>query len=373
MKLAMLPDYYFPHLGGMEIWTQQISRHLVRRGHEVTIYAYKTSTCRRSERRGGLTVKRVGPFWVDRTHSYLVRGASLGIGLPPHLLVEKYDAYLPTYSPLLLCKMLKRRPVIPIWHGYYGLSYTLKAKGGMKGFTRYMIEQTALAQKVDALITVSHRLKELMIRNNQTLNSDKVYVVQGGVDLREIDSVEVERLKDQICFVGRFEYEKCPHHVIEAFSMICDDFPHLKLVMVGGGSMMHNLKSMVAQQPKLRDRVEFTGYLFGRDKIRVLKGSILLVRPSIMDAWPLTTLEALACNTPFVAYDIPPIREQIKETKGGLAVKKGDVEELANAIKGLVEETHLTRTLASLGRENVERKFTWDRSAEKLEEVIKSV
>jgi len=373
MRIALLPDYYLPHIGGMELWTQKIAEQLVKRGHDVTVYAYKTSSCRNSESRNGLTIKRVGPFWVDRTHSYVLRGASLGVGLPPHLLAEKYDVYLPTYSPLLLCKMLKRGPVVPIWHGYYGLSYSRHAKGAVKGLARYLVERTALAQRVDALIAVSNQLREVLMKMNQELDSEEVHVVYGGVDLNEIDSVDNVESKEQICFIGRFEYDKCPHHVVEAFKMINKDFPQLRLVMVGGGSMLQNVKEMVGQQPQLRDRVEFTGYLFGDEKIRIMKESLLLVRPSIMDAWPLTTLEALACKTPFVAYDIPPIREQNEYAEGGLIVDEGDVKGLADAVKVLIKEPGLAQKMGMMGRKSTEETFTWERSVEKLEKVLNDV
>ena len=202
----------------MEIWTYQVAKHLAKRGHDVTIYTYRTAKHRNDERSEGITIKRVGIPLITKPHSYLLRGISLISGLLKPLLREHYDVYLTTYSSQLLCKVLRRSPIVSVWHGYYGLEYSLLSKGFLKGVLRYLIEKLALEQNVDFTIVVSKYLKNILFKNNPKINPEKIGVIYGGIDLNEIRSVNVGGKKNQICFVGRFEFEKRPHHVLKVFS-----------------------------------------------------------------------------------------------------------------------------------------------------------
>jgi len=163
---------------------------------------------------------------------------------------------------------------------------------------------------------------------------------------------------------------KHPDHVLLAYLKLASEFPELRLVFSGTGPYLNVLRRMVSVAPKeILDRISIT-YLWNKEKFKLLKESLLLVYPSVMEAFPLTTLEALACETPFLGYDIPALKEQVQETGGGILVHKNNVEELTEVLRHLLSNRSKILNLASRGRKAVEYKFTWEKTVDSLLKAI---
>jgi glycosyltransferase involved in cell wall biosynthesis len=57
----------------------------------------------------------------------------------------------------------------------------------------------------------------------------------------------------------------------------------------------------------------------------------------------------------------------------GLVVPRGDAQALATAIGGLLDDPERRRRMGLAGRERALRHFDWDRTAEQLEELYRSI
>jgi len=97
MRIAFLPDYYLPHVGGMQVWTRELAVRLAERGHDVSVFTYRIPY---GEDGGSevLSVRRVGWPPVREPHVYLPLMLSRLTGLPAPLLRERFDVYLPTMA-----------------------------------------------------------------------------------------------------------------------------------------------------------------------------------------------------------------------------------------------------------------------------------
>lgn len=370
LRVAFLPEYFLPHLGGIELWTYHVARELGRRGHDVYIVTYRVPGFPKVHYLNDLKIVRVGSIPVSRHYSYLVRAISYLTGLR-ELMSIKADVYLASYSLSSLSpKLFKGRDVYAVWHGYYGLRHSLASKGWVRGITRYFVQSLALRAEVKGIIAVSNYLKCLL---KGVLNgigrSINISVAYCGVDLKLIDSVKVRVREPWIIFMGRMVYEKQPHHALRAFAKVSNEVREAKLLFVGDGPLINALRGM-ALRLGLRDKVIFAGRVTGRERFKLLKRSKALVLPSVSEGFPIAPLESLACRTPFIAYDIPPLKEEYLETRGGILVPTNDVRGLSEAIISILEDENLARRLAEEGRRNVEEKFTWDKVAERVEEAI---
>jgi glycosyltransferase involved in cell wall biosynthesis len=72
----------------------------------------------------------------------------------------------------------------------------------------------------------------------------------------------------------------------------------------------------------------------------------------------MVALEALACGTPVLAFDIPCLREIIP-TDCGVLVPGFDVEALGASLRTLIDQQRTLRTMGDAGRE-MARRFDWD-------------
>ena len=85
---------------------------------------------------------------------------------------------------------------------------------------------------------------------------------------------------------------------------------------------------------------------------------------------PLKMFEYMASSRPIVATDLPSIREVLNE-KNSVLIKSDNPNELAVAIKELVDNPVFGAALAKQARKDVEN-YTWEKRAEKISQFIKS-
>ena len=90
---------------------------------------------------------------------------------------------------------------------------------------------------------------------------------------------------------------------------------------------------------------------------------------SIMEPLGLTSLESQACGTPVVAVAEGGFRETVIDGVTGLMVDR-DTNKFAQAISYLLDNKPLCQTMGQRGREEVEKKWTWDRTIVSLEEIF---
>jgi len=91
-----------------------------------------------------------------------------------------------------------------------------------------------------------------------------------------------------------------------------------------------------------------------------------------MDGIPVSMMEAMACEVPVVSTGISGIPELVDDgLTGRLAPEKG-VDELAQILKGLLEDMDKIRKFGKAGREHVLKDFCISQNAAKLRELIRA-
>lgn len=195
----------------------------------------------------------------------------------------------------------------------------------------------------------------------------KTYVVSGGVDALKADVYAKVPKKKQICFVGRMVRDKNPIDAVRACLAISRESPDMQFVFVGGGPLLGQAMKLATHDSSIR----FLGDL-SEEKFRILAESTLVIGPSLKEGLPLVPLEALACGTPFVAYDIPGMREVEAETGGGILVET-NFQSLAEACIRLLRAPDEIQALAQRGKKKVRERFSWEELASRLEAVLLKV
>jgi glycosyltransferase involved in cell wall biosynthesis len=100
-----------------------------------------------------------------------------------------------------------------------------------------------------------------------------------------------------------------------------------------------------------------------------MKISTLLVLPSIRDTFGMVLVEAGACERPVIAYDVGGPKEIIVDGENGFLVKPRDIKDLARKIGMILSNKKLAEAMGRIGRQIVERKFTWDKIVSEIESI----
>ncbi len=135
--------------------------------------------------------------------------------------------------------------------------------------------------------------------------------------------------------VGRLEKQKAFHIAIEVFAGIANKFPHLRLKIVGKGSLEKELRQK-AHDFNVASRVDFEG--FRKDIIPYYLYANATLLTSIYEGYPNVLIESIALNTPVVSFDCPGgPREIIKNGVNGYLVENLDVNDFKKKISNLLQ------------------------------------
>ncbi len=171
-----------------------------------------------------------------------------------------------------------------------------------------------------------------------------------------------------IVSLARLRAWKGVHFAIQAMPQILKQVPDCRLNIIGTGPYERELRNLT-EKLNLSQNVFFLGRLESEAKLDRLKESWLLTKTSAREGWGIDVLEANACASPAVGWNVAGTRDSIQHNRTGRLVPFGDVAGLSREAAAILLDRQLREKMA---RESFDfcRQFTWDASAEKISRVI---
>jgi glycosyltransferase involved in cell wall biosynthesis len=173
-----------------------------------------------------------------------------------------------------------------------------------------------------------------------------------------------------LLYVGTLQPRKNLSRLLEAFARLRETREELTLVIVGKKGWLYEPLFRQVRELGLETSVFFTGYIPEDDLPLLLSGATAFVLPALYEGFGLPVLEAMACGTPVVCSNVASLPEVAGDA--ALLADPLDVEDLAEAMMRIVEDTALRRELVARGLERV-RTFSWERCARQTLEVLEKV
>jgi starch synthase len=107
------------------------------------------------------------------------------------------------------------------------------------------------------------------------------------------------------------------------------------------------------------------------DVVQLYSHAAVFACPSVYEPFGLINLEAMACGTAVVASAVGGILEVVEDGVTGLLVPPARPDDLAGAIRKLLDDPKRARQMGAAGRKRVEDKFSWASVAERTESVYR--
>jgi len=162
------------------------------------------------------------------------------------------------------------------------------------------------------------------------LNSN-VCFIPNGINIRSLPIGIDTRYDKQIIFVGRLSREKGILTILETAKNLPDD---VHLIVVGIGPE----EKAVVNSVKNNKNVHYLGYQPKEKTIPLIRGSKLLIQPSLAEGISATLLEAMACKTSVIVTNVGGNVELFENNINGILIEPENSEELLKKIISLVND-----------------------------------
>lgn len=131
--------------------------------------------------------------------------------------------------------------------------------------------------------------------------------------------------------------------LLECLALIHEEYPQLRLFIIGEGSERARLEALIAEK-NLTDKVFLLGNI--SEAARFLKAFDIFLFPSKSEAYGYVVHEAGLAGLPVVATNVGGIPEIIENNVSGLLIPEGDVDALKVALIRLLDDQSLRQTFA---------------------------
>ncbi len=347
-------DIKHPEAGGAEVYTHEIAERLVKKGHEVTLFTSSFNGAEEKTEINGVQIIRKGKIvglfntvYSNAKRFYKEHERDFDI------IIDEINT-----RPFLTPKYA-RIPVVALIHQLAVEFWDYKTPFPVNVVGRRILEPYWLkSYRNIPTVTVSESTK----KDLKQLGFKYVEIVYNGLDRKVLKSVPEKYETFTAVFVGRMTPTKKPEDAIKA-SVIANKG---RLVMIGRGKLLETLKKQYSAH-----NVEFKGFIPKEERDNIMMRSHVILVPGIREGWGRVVIEANALGTPAIGYNVPGLRDSIRNGYNGLLCEPNP-RAMAESIELLYEDEELRYKLSENALDWA-RRFNWDESAERFEKILKPI
>jgi phosphatidylinositol alpha-mannosyltransferase len=375
MRVALVTEFYYPHLGGVTEHVHNLARLLNQTGHSAIVI---TANMRLPAAGDELQEAEADPDYVRRVGtSRIIYSAgsfarvTTGRGLRRQLrsilqreqidIVHVHGGLNPVLG-LLAPEVANELdiPVVATFHSWFQRSVLCRM------FRR------PLQKRLDrhaAAIAVSQPVIDAHARYFKA----DWEIIPNGVDTSFFrpqlhQQPPAPQRARELLFLGRLDPRNGLDTILEALPAVAAEFPDVHLTVAGDGPLRPVYERMAKTSGR---KVTFVGRVNGNRPLFYSQAD-LYVCPTTKASFGVTLLEAMACGTPQAVSDITGFRELVGKGKEAVLIPKDEPAAWAAAIVTLLGDEGRRRAMGAAGRAKAER-FAWPRVAEQVGGVYRRV
>ena len=185
----------------------------------------------------------------------------------------------------------------------------------------------------------------------------KVSFIPNAINIKSLPTGSDSRYEKQIIFAGRLSKEKGILTILEMAKNIPQD---IHLLIIGDGPE----KETVEKSIKNNKNVHYLGYQSKEKTIPLIRGSKLLIQPSLAEGISATLLEAMACKTPVITTNLGGNVELFENNKTGILIEPNNSDELLKNIIFLLNDPFRLEQISNSAFDHVQQ-YEWSNIGKK--------
>ena len=282
----------------------------------------------------------------------------------------------PHYNiPIFKFKLKKIVTIHDVFHLHNFKNLTLI----QKSYAYFMINYAV--KNANMVLTVSEFSKK-EIMNYCEVEDNSINIIKNSIDKKVFKKIKDKTLLKEflnrsklpnkfILYVGNIKPNKNLLNLLKALRKI----EKISLVIAGRidkkiSNDYKNLLNYVRVNDSLKKRVFFTGFVSNAEISYLYNLATLFVFPSSYEGFGIPPLEAMACECPVIASNIPAIVETCDDAV--IYFNPHDIDDIRLKIMSLIENKNLQNQMIKKGLRRV-TKFSWHDSANKLNTLIEQL
>jgi phosphatidylinositol alpha-mannosyltransferase len=280
---------------------------------------------------------------------------------------EKFDIlhFHEPWVPFLSRQLLQRSDAVNIATFHSKVPESLMTRSVIKVVTPYL---KSVMSYLHVLTAVSDSGAEYAA----TLTDQPMTIIPNGIDLTKYKRRPVKKDhpdEKMILYVGRLERRKGTKYLLQAFQIMSQDNPHLRLLIAGDGPDREKLE-MLAEDLKLRN-VDFLGYISEELKLQLLCEADLFCSPALFgESFGIVLLEAMSTGTVSVAGNNSGYVDLMQGMGSLSIVNPEDTVEFARRMDLLLHEDSLRKLWQKWAKEYVQQ-FNYPNVVDQYEALYK--
>jgi len=213
-------------------------------------------------------------------------------------------------------------------------------------------------------------------RQSKILSNVKSFrTIHYGLDLSIFKPKEKNIAREELCIdtsktiisFGAVNLSNKRKGMMEFISAIqeLENKENILLLSFGAGEIRQKISGV---------EIKHTGYKNSPAALSTIySASDIFVIPSLQEAFGQTSLEAMACGTPVVGFNVGGIPDMIISKKSGLLATQGNSDDLAEQIRWLVNHPAERSIMGRNARELVEKEFSLTKQAKSYISLYESI
>ncbi|MGB9133050.1 MAG: glycosyltransferase family 4 protein [Methanosarcina sp.] len=363
-KIALISDWYFPKVGGIEYSMHALAKTMSMHGHEVSIITRSYPDIPEYSTRDGVSVIRIKGRPLPGQHRLLMPNAYKRL----YRLLKKGDYTLVNChgldSPLGISALVAARklgiPVVATNHSLVGNTLYSPA---------LYLAGKLLLRNADAIIAVSSAVE----KDSRIMTSKPIYRIFNGVD-SEDSVVKVSIPYDTegklvIATVARMTRKKGVQKIVALAPALLEKHKNLLFVMIGDGPLRKSLEKKV-EETGLSRNFYFTGEIPREKVLGYLDQADIFALPSSDEAFGISILEAILKKVPVVAMNHSGVSDIINNGVNGYLAD--NLSEFSSHLQNLIEKPALRTSFAQEATREISN-YDWNRIYEQTNRVYTKV
>lgn len=229
-------------------------------------------------------------------------------------------------------------------------------------------------KKADLLLSTS----KVMAEETKKYTDKDILITPFGVDINKFKPNKKDKKSNEIVIgtIKTLEEKYGIEYLIKAFHILTNKHKNLnlKLKIAGKGSKENELKAL-CKDLKIKDKVEFLGFLHPDKVPDTLNDFDIAVFPSVLDSesFGVAAVEAEACGVPVIVSNVGGLMESTKPGYSSLVAKRKDEVDLADKIEKLATDDNLRISMGQNARKFVEENYNVIDNFNYIDEIYKNI